>query len=29
VQIVDDAGHAPHLEHPQVVARLIRDFLSG
>jgi pimeloyl-ACP methyl ester carboxylesterase len=25
---VDDAGHAPHLEHPTVVARMVRDFLS-
>ena len=28
VEIVDQAGHAPHLEQPEAVARLIRDFLS-
>ncbi len=26
--IVKDAGHAPHLEHPDAVARLVRDFLA-
>jgi pimeloyl-ACP methyl ester carboxylesterase len=29
VEIVDQAGHAPHLEQPDAVARLVRDFLSG
>jgi pimeloyl-ACP methyl ester carboxylesterase len=28
VQTVDDAGHAPHLEQPEMVARMVRDFLS-
>jgi pimeloyl-ACP methyl ester carboxylesterase len=28
VEVVDQAGHAPHLEHPEVVARLVRDFLG-
>jgi len=28
VQTVDAAGHAPHLEQPEKVARLVRDFLS-
>ncbi|HEV8308433.1 MAG TPA: alpha/beta hydrolase [Methylomirabilota bacterium] len=28
VEIVDQAGHAPHLEHPEAVARLVRDFLG-
>jgi pimeloyl-ACP methyl ester carboxylesterase len=28
VQTVDDAGHAPHLEQPETVARMVRDFLS-
>jgi pimeloyl-ACP methyl ester carboxylesterase len=26
VQTVDGAGHAPHLERPEVVARMVRDF---
>jgi pimeloyl-ACP methyl ester carboxylesterase len=26
VETVSDAGHAPHLEHPDTVARLVRDF---
>jgi pimeloyl-ACP methyl ester carboxylesterase len=29
VEIVEQAGHAPHLEQPETVARLIRDFLAG
>ena len=29
VQTVDGAGHAPHLEHPEKVARMIADFLDG
>ena len=28
VQIVGDAGHAPHLEQPATVARVVREFLS-
>jgi pimeloyl-ACP methyl ester carboxylesterase len=28
VETVDQAGHAPHLEHSETVARLVRDFLS-
>jgi pimeloyl-ACP methyl ester carboxylesterase len=28
VEIVDQAGHAPHLEQPEAAARLIRDFLG-
>ena len=27
VQTVDDSGHAPHLEQPETVARMVRDFL--
>ena len=27
-EIVDGAGHAPQLERPDAVARLVRDFLS-
>jgi pimeloyl-ACP methyl ester carboxylesterase len=26
LETVSDAGHAPHLEHPDAVARLVRDF---
>jgi pimeloyl-ACP methyl ester carboxylesterase len=29
VHIVGDAGHAPHVEHPAAVARLVRDFLTA
>ena len=29
VETVEQAGHAPHLEQPETVARLVRDFLSG
>ncbi len=28
VEIVDQAGHAPHLEQPEAVARLVHHFLS-
>jgi pimeloyl-ACP methyl ester carboxylesterase len=28
VVTVDRAGHSPHLEHPNTVARLVRDFLE-
>jgi len=28
VETVEQAGHAPHLERPEAVARLVRDFLS-
>jgi pimeloyl-ACP methyl ester carboxylesterase len=28
VQTVGDAGHAPHLEQPDTVARMVRDFLG-
>jgi pimeloyl-ACP methyl ester carboxylesterase len=28
VQTVGDAGHAPHLEQPETVARMVRDFLG-
>jgi pimeloyl-ACP methyl ester carboxylesterase len=28
VETVDQAGHAPHLEHPRGVARLVRSFLD-
>jgi pimeloyl-ACP methyl ester carboxylesterase len=29
VEIVDQAGHAPHLERPEAVVRLVRDFLGA
>lgn len=28
-ETVDDAGHAPHLEHPDTVAGMVREFLQG
>lgn len=28
VELIDRAGHFPHLEHPERVARLVGDFLS-
>jgi len=29
VELIDRAGHMPHLEQPDEVARLVRDFLDG
>lgn len=29
VETVSDAGHAPHLERPDVVARLVREFVGA
>jgi pimeloyl-ACP methyl ester carboxylesterase len=29
LQVVDGAGHVPHLEQPQAVARTVRDFLAA
>jgi pimeloyl-ACP methyl ester carboxylesterase len=29
VELVDRAGHLPHLEQPEAVARLVRDFLNS
>jgi pimeloyl-ACP methyl ester carboxylesterase len=29
VQVVEAAGHAPHLEHPEKVARMVADFVGG
>ena len=29
VEIVDDAGHVPHLEQPGVVHPIVRGFLMG
>ena len=29
VHLVDQAAHAPHLEHPETVARVVGEFLSG
>jgi 2-succinyl-6-hydroxy-2,4-cyclohexadiene-1-carboxylate synthase len=29
VQYVTGAGHAPHLQHPETVARLVEDFISA
>jgi pimeloyl-ACP methyl ester carboxylesterase len=29
VQAVERAGHAPHLERPEPVARMLREFLTG
>ena len=29
VEIVDQVGHAPHLEQPEIVARLVGEFLSA
>jgi pimeloyl-ACP methyl ester carboxylesterase len=26
---VKQAGHAPHLEQPETVVRLVHDFLTG
>jgi pimeloyl-ACP methyl ester carboxylesterase len=29
LQMVDAAGHAPHLEQPETVARMVREFVAG
>lgn len=29
LQTVDQAGHAPHLEQPETVARIVREFATG
>jgi pimeloyl-ACP methyl ester carboxylesterase len=29
VQTVDGAGHVPHLERPDVVARMLKEFAAG
>jgi pimeloyl-ACP methyl ester carboxylesterase len=29
LQTVDQTGHAPHLEQPETVARIVREFASG
>jgi pimeloyl-ACP methyl ester carboxylesterase len=29
LQTVDQAGHAPHLEQPETVARIVREFAKG
>ena len=29
IELIDHAGHLPHLEQPAEVARLVRDFLDG
>jgi pimeloyl-ACP methyl ester carboxylesterase len=29
VALIDKAGHLPHLENPEAVGTLVRDFLSG
>jgi pimeloyl-ACP methyl ester carboxylesterase len=29
VEVIDGAGHAPHLEQPEAAARLVRDFLGA
>jgi pimeloyl-ACP methyl ester carboxylesterase len=29
LQVIDGAGHLPHLEQPQAVARTVRDFLAA
>jgi pimeloyl-ACP methyl ester carboxylesterase len=29
VELIDHAGHLPHLEQPHLVARLVREFLEG
>ena len=29
VQMVDQAGHAPHLEQPETVARMVREFVKS
>lgn len=29
IELLDDAGHLPHLEQPDRVAHLVRDFLGA
>ena len=29
LETISDAGHAPHLEQPEAVTRVLRDFLTG
>ena len=29
LHIVDGAGHAPHLEQPEAVARMVREFVGA
>jgi pimeloyl-ACP methyl ester carboxylesterase len=29
LQLIDGAAHAPHLEQPEAVARIVRDFAAG
>jgi pimeloyl-ACP methyl ester carboxylesterase len=29
LQTVEGAGHAPHLEHPEAVARMVREFAGA
>jgi pimeloyl-ACP methyl ester carboxylesterase len=29
LRVVDGAGHAPQLEHPETVARIVREFLTA
>ena len=29
VELIDDAGHLPHLEHPEAVTKVVRAFLGS
>ena len=29
VELIDKAGHLPHLENSEAVGKMVRDFLSG
>ncbi len=29
VELIDQAGHLPHLEQPEAVAKAVRAFLAG